>query len=86
MTITFPISSKRITRVLAIVMICLIVAGVVASLLPEVSVELENELVEKIRGEFIELFSLDEEANVPTWFASFLLLFSASLLAIDANK
>lgn len=46
---------------------------------------LEKELLVEIRESFVRLFSVDREANVPTWFSSSMLLLCSLLLFLVAE-
>jgi len=69
-------SSRRIVGILLIVWIILVVASILANLLENFNTGqyLTNEALES----YVRLFSLDKEANIPTWYSS-LLLFIASI-------
>jgi len=73
--ITLTISPKRVTQVLTFVVLCLALASVAGQYSKHVLGH------DKLFG-LVRLFDLDDEGNIPTWFASASLLFCSVLLAI----
>lgn len=69
-------SSRRIVGSLLIVWIVLVVASILANLLQ--GFNSDHYLINEALQSYNRLFSLDKEANIPTWYSS-LLLFSASI-------
>ena len=68
----------RVIRILCTAMILLIIAGIVSSFLNYIMGH------DYVYG-FVPKFNLNREANVPTYFSSFILLFSSILLGLIAN-
>ena len=78
MRITF--SSHRIVRSLLIVWIVLVGAGVLANMLQ--GFNSDHYLINEAIQSYNRLFSLDKEANIPTWYSSILLFIVAIPLTI----
>ncbi|GAX34107.1 hypothetical protein [Nodularia sp. NIES-3585] len=70
------ISAKKITQSLIIIIICLTLTGALSGYF------LVSDFQFPSSKWFYELFSLDEELNVPAWYSSFTLLFCSGLLAV----
>jgi hypothetical protein len=66
----------------------LIVLGILAFLLTSIHLVLNtyNYQVEEVPWLLLQLFELDEENNLPTWFSSFLLLNNAAVLGFAAAQ
>lgn len=64
-----------------VVALGLVVLGLAAVLADRIAVE--GEWMARIQGSFVRLFSLDQEANLPTWFASMLLLAASGLALVS---
>ena len=82
MDTVIPISAKRSAFTLALVMgvlVALSVAGTALSFAP-----IHDPFLSKVRDTLVRLFSLDGEANFPTWYSASLLLLCAFLLAMIA--
>lgn len=62
--------------------LCLTLASIIATFSNYISVH--NYLFVEIRKSFVRLFYLDWEANIPTWYASSMLLLCSIILAIIA--
>ena len=77
------LSTKRAIEVLVVIVIVLSLLGLMAVLLGRLS--LTNDLLEEFRESVVRLFSLDAEANVPTWYSSSMLLLLSGLSAIIAR-
>ena len=76
------ISRKKISRILLVVVGILFLAGLVSNVLQLLSVH--GSLLTQIKKSYIRLFSLDLEANIPTWFSSCLLFLCSALLTLIA--
>lgn len=76
--VEFPIhiSAKKITQRLIIVISCLTLTGALSGYF------LVSDFQFPSSKWFYELFSLDEELNIPAWYSSFTLLFCSGLLAV----
>jgi hypothetical protein len=72
------ISSNRITKVLALVALCLTLTGTAVELIPYYSGH-DNPFG------LVRQFDLNGEANIPAWYSSFLLLLCSVLLAMIAS-
>jgi hypothetical protein len=72
----FDISAKIITQRLIIIILCLTLTGALSAYF------WVSEFPFPISKWFHDLFSLDQELNIPAWFSSFLLLLSSGLLAV----
>ncbi len=70
------ISAKTITRGLMIIILCLALPGALSAYF------WVSNFPFPISKWFHDLFSLDQELNIPAWYSSFLLLFSSGLLAL----
>ncbi len=81
MKIVIPISSpRRVIQIIVIVVLCLTLAGIVASFICGIHIHNNYLLTEAIES-FVRLFTLHGEGNIPTWYASSTLLLCAILLA-----
>ncbi len=82
MTPLFSISPRRVTKILILAVLCLTIASVM-SIFVEYIVGHEY-----IKGTetFVELFDVDTEGNIPTWYASSTLLLCSFLLATIARS
>lgn len=69
-------SSRRVVGSLLIVWIVLVVASILANLLQ--GFNSDHYLINEALQSYNRFFSLDKEANIPTWYSS-LLLFIASI-------
>jgi hypothetical protein len=69
------ISAKKITKPLIIIILCLSLTGAISAYFRF------SEFPFSSSKWFYELFSLDEELNIPAWYSSLILLFSSGLLA-----
>lgn len=78
-TLALRLAPKFVVTWLLVVVLILLAAGIAACYL-QLGVESHYEYSDT----FIELFNLDLENNVPTWFSSSLLLANAALLALIA--
>ncbi|HEY9618123.1 MAG TPA: hypothetical protein V6C64_14855 [Microcoleaceae cyanobacterium] len=67
---------KRVMRLLITIVLCLIVAGILSSTFRILNYPLPGSKW------FHKMFDLDSEYNIPAWYSSFSLLFSAGLLAV----
>ncbi|MBE9198982.1 MULTISPECIES: hypothetical protein [unclassified Nodularia (in: cyanobacteria)] len=76
--VEFPIhiSAKKIAQRLIIIISCLTVTGALSGYF------LVSDFQFPSSKWFYELFSLDEELNIPAWYSSFTLLFCSGLLAV----
>ncbi|MBD2345719.1 hypothetical protein [Anabaena subtropica] len=74
--IPIHISAKKITQRLIIIILCLTITGVISGYFWVTQFPFPSSKW------FYEIFSLDEELNIPAWYSSFMLLFSAGLLAV----
>lgn len=74
-----PIESSAIVRVLGVLIVMLVLAHITGSVFRFV---LGHDYVYGL----VPLFDLDEEVNIPTYFASFLLLIAAALLGLVASS
>ncbi|HYW18828.1 MAG TPA: hypothetical protein VE956_05835 [Nodularia sp. (in: cyanobacteria)] len=70
------ISLKKITQRLIIIILCLTLTGAISAYF------WVSEFPFPSSKWFHQLFSLDEELNIPAWYSSFLLLFCSGLLAV----
>jgi hypothetical protein len=70
------ISTKKITQILTIIIACLTITGSISAYLRFLNFPFPSSKW------FYDIFSLDEELNIPAWYSSFLLLLSSGLLAI----
>lgn len=68
---------QRITLFLFVIIISLVLAGVAVQIYGNIYADNASKTI-------IELFDLNAEANIPTWYSSFALLFSAILLTLIA--
>lgn len=75
-------SPNKIVKILLIITTILIIFNILAVCSEDLI--LESELLLEIRESFIRLFSVDKEANVPTWFSSSMLLLCSLLLFVIA--
>lgn len=73
----FRVSAKIYSSIMLVAALCLI--------LTHLSLYLYNYQVEELEWLLLQLFDLDEENNLPTWYSSFLLLNNAFLLALVAR-
>lgn len=78
MRITF--SSRRTVGSLLIVWAVLVVAGILANSL--YGFKSDHYLINEALESYIRLFSLDKEANIPTWYSSLLLFFASITLIL----
>lgn len=74
--IPIDISAKTITQRLIIIILCLALPGALSAYFWISSFPFP------ISKWFHDLFSLDQELNIPAWYSSFLLLFTSGLLAL----
>lgn len=75
MRLSLAVSPKRVVKVLALAMLCLIVANVATQV---ARFSLDSEAVTKLAA----VFDLSEEVNLPTWYQSATLLMCALLMAV----
>ena len=74
------VSPKRVTLILALVVLCLFIAGIVSNFVWDFQCLKGN----PDAGLFAELFFLNSEGNIPAFFSVFTLLLCSALLAIIA--
>lgn len=74
------LSTTRLERALLTAVVLLIALGILTVSVHEMAIE--DYWVAKFRDSFVRLFSLDQEANVPTWYASATLLFASGLALV----
>ncbi|WP_414564428.1 MULTISPECIES: hypothetical protein [unclassified Anabaena] len=76
MELIVHVSTKKITQRLIIIILCLAVTGAISGYF------WVSEFPFPSSKWFHELFSLDEELNIPAWYSSFMLLLASGLLAV----
>ena len=74
------VSPKRVTLILALVLLFLFIAGIVSNFVWDFQCHRGN----LNAGLFVRLFDLDREGNIPTFYSSSALLLCSALLAIIA--
>ncbi len=74
------VSPKRVTLILALVVLFLFIAGIVSNFVADSQCHKGN----LNAGPFVELFDLNIEGNIPTFYSTSALLLSSALLAIIA--
>ena len=82
MTPLFSISTRKITKILILAVLCLTVLGVVSNF---VEYFVGHESIVGTEA-FVELFDLNREGNIPTWYQSSTLLLCSFLLAAIARS
>lgn len=71
------LSIARIEGVLLTVIVGLVGCGILAISLDELA--FDNFWLDEVRSSLVRLFSLDQEANIPTWYASAALILASAL-------
>ena len=74
------VSPKRVTLILALVVLFLFIAGIVSNFVADLQCHRGN----LNAGPFVRLFDLNKEANIPTFYSFSALLLCSALLAIIA--
>lgn len=83
MATRLSVSPDSVRRVLLLIVVVLGLASLVGDLF-DYYVVIDDFLVQELKESFVRLFCLCLEANIPTWYASAILLFSSALLAVIA--
>jgi len=88
------VSPKRVTLILVLVVLCLTILGIVSSFVADSQcrffIDMKGNIIGAkarrilMEGPFVRLFDLNKEGNIPTFYSTFALLLSSTLLAVIA--
>jgi hypothetical protein len=82
MDVLIPVSAKRWTSILSVVVMMLVAASVCASFLSFLPVQ--DPFLQQVRGSLVRLAWVDGEGNIPTWYSASALLLCSFVLAVIA--